>query len=101
MDFEMTLAGSFDPTYDTVVEHSAIGEARDWMGISMKKEYELSGRSCAAAVAITSSKSRVGLHRLRNHRGSQSVRPTTGEIRTAVDGLLGWHVGIFGNIFPR
>ena len=28
------------------------------------------------------------------------MRPTTGEIRTAVDALLGWHVGIFGNVFP-
>jgi type 1 glutamine amidotransferase/sugar phosphate isomerase/epimerase len=55
----------------------------------------------AAAVAITSSQIASGAPPApANHRGSQSVRPTTGEIRTAVDGLLGWHVGIFGNIFP-
>ncbi len=55
----------------------------------------------AAAVAITSSQIASGASPApANHRGSQSVRPTTGEIRTAVDGLLGWHVGIFGNVFP-
>jgi len=55
----------------------------------------------SAALAITSSQIASGVPPApANHRGSQSVRPTTGEIRTAVDGLLGWHVGIFGNVFP-
>lgn len=39
-----------------------------------------------------------------NDRGSRSVRPKTSDgdhqIRTAVGKLLGWQVGIFGNVFP-
>src|SRR5258705_13749004 len=70
-------------------------------GISMKKSMRAVVVLVAAAVAITSSQIASGAPPApANHRGSQSVRPTTGEIRTAVDGLLGWHVGIFGNIFP-
>src|SRR6202158_3800844 len=70
-------------------------------GISMKKSMRVVVVLAAAAVAMTSSPIASGAPPApANHRGSQSVRPTTGEIRTAVDGLLGWHVGIFGNIFP-
>src|ERR1700675_2266772 len=70
-------------------------------GISMKKSMRVVVVLAAVAVAITSSQIASGAPPApSNHRGSQSVRPTTGEIRTAVDGLLGWHVGIFGNIFP-
>lgn len=32
--------------------------------------------------------------------GAESVRPTTGPIRTTVDHLMGWQVGIFTNVFP-
>ena len=33
--------------------------------------------------------------------GELSVRSTTGEIRISVDKLMGWHVGIFTNVFPN
>ena len=67
----------------------------------MKKSMSVVVVLVAAAVAITSSQIAGGAPPApANHRGSESVRPTTGEIRTAVDGLLGWHVGIFGNAFP-
>src|ERR1700730_16801387 len=66
----------------------------------MKKGMRVVVVLAAAAVATTSSQIASGAPPAPAHRGSQSVRPTTGEIRTAVDGLLGWHVGIFGNIFP-
>jgi type 1 glutamine amidotransferase/sugar phosphate isomerase/epimerase len=33
--------------------------------------------------------------------GVDSVRPSTDQIRTAVDKLLGWQVGIFANDFPE
>ena len=32
--------------------------------------------------------------------GTSSVRSTTGQIRTSIDGLLGWRVGIYSNVFP-
>jgi type 1 glutamine amidotransferase/sugar phosphate isomerase/epimerase len=32
--------------------------------------------------------------------GAKSVRPTTAEIRTSVNALLGWRVGIFSSVFP-
>jgi len=32
--------------------------------------------------------------------GAESVRPTTGSIRTAAGHLMGWQVGIFANVFP-
>ena len=68
----------------------------------MKKSVRVVVVLAAAAVAITSSQIASGTPPApANHPGSQSVRPTTGEIRTAVDGLLGWHVGIFGNVFPK
>ena len=70
-------------------------------GISMKKGMRVVVVLAGVALAITSSQIAGGAPPAPvNHRGSQSVRPTTGEIRTAVDGLLGWHVGIFGNVFP-
>ena len=67
----------------------------------MKKGMRVVVVLAAAAVAITSPQIASGASPAPGtHRGSQSVRPTTGEIRTAVDGLLGWHVGIFGSVFP-
>ena len=33
--------------------------------------------------------------------GAESVRPTSGAIRTAVGSLMGWQVGIFTNVFPN
>jgi len=67
----------------------------------MKKGMRVEVVLAAAAVAITSPQIASGASPAPGtHRGSQSVRPTTGEIRTAVDGLLGWHVGIFGSVFP-
>jgi len=60
----------------------------------------------AAAVATTTS-SKIASETPpapANDRGSQSVRPKTSDgdhqIRTAVGRLLGWQVGIFGNVFP-
>jgi type 1 glutamine amidotransferase/sugar phosphate isomerase/epimerase len=67
----------------------------------MKKGMRVVVVLAAATVAISSFQIASGAPPgPANHRGSQSVRPTTGEIRTAVDGLLGWHVGVFGNVFP-
>jgi len=34
-------------------------------------------------------------------RGVQSVRPTAGTVRIAVNMLLGWRVGIYTNVFPE
>src|SRR5882724_2817695 len=96
MDFEMTLAGSFDPTYDTGVEHSAM-EARDWMGYQHEKEYERSGRSCCrgwgdyivpnrgwgSTGSGESSRISVGEtdHRRDPHRGRWVVGLARGDIR--------------------
>src|SRR5713101_224149 len=100
MDYEMTWAGSFGQDLPHCVRALSDEKLEIGWGISMKKSMRVVV-VLAAAVAITSSQIASGASPApANHRGSQAVRPTTGEIRTAVDGLLGWHVGIFGNAFP-
>jgi type 1 glutamine amidotransferase len=68
--------------------------------ISMKKSMRVVAFA-AAALAITSSQIASGAPPVQaNERGSRSVRPTTEEIRTQINGVLGWRVGVFGNVFP-
>ncbi len=67
----------------------------------MKKSKRVMIALAAAALAVSFSQIASGATPVKaNQRGSQSVRPSMGEIRTAVNGLLGWRVGIFGNVFP-
>ena len=71
----------------------------------MKKSMRVVVVIAVAAAAISSSQIASGAPSApANQRGSQSVRPTTNDgdhqIRTAVGKLLGWQVGIFGNVFP-
>jgi len=101
MDYEMTWAGSFGQDLRHCVQALRDEKLETGWDISMKKSLRLVVAIAAAAVTVTSFQIASGAPPApANHRGSQSVRPTTGEIRTSVDGLLGWHVGIFGNIFP-
>jgi type 1 glutamine amidotransferase/sugar phosphate isomerase/epimerase len=54
-----------------------------------------------AALAIASSRLASGAPPAPVERGgAKSVRPTTAEIRTSVNALLGWQVGIFSSVFP-
>jgi hypothetical protein len=53
----------------------------------------------AVAIGLSQNASRALPAPTANH-GSKSVKPSTATIRKAVDGLLGWRVGIFTNAFP-
>jgi type 1 glutamine amidotransferase len=101
MDHEMTWPGLSAMSFRRCVRALSDKKLEIRRDISMKKGMRLVVGLAAAAVVITSSQIARGAPPApANHRGAQSVRQTTGEIRTAVDGLLGWHVGIFGNVFP-
>ena len=56
---------------------------------------------CAAAALIVSQMSGGALADAGKEAEAQSVRPTNPEIRTSVNQLLGWRVGVFSSVFPN